>query len=123
MFVQANPDKRIPHESLARQVTTLVHGGIDYSVYIFNYCILIIMPTFLEEGLQEALVATSALYDNSIETLSTLSVNDILKIFNGATVVELMLEPGLTVLKMAMNAKCFLTDSNILNLLFEINLK
>lgn len=81
------------------------------------------MPTFLEEGLQEALVATSALYDNSIETLSTLSVNDILKIFNGATVVELMLEPGLTVLKMAMNAKCFLTDSNILNLLFKINVK
>jgi len=39
------------------------------------------MSTFLEEGLQEALVATSALYDNSIETLSTLSVNDILKIF------------------------------------------
>jgi tyrosyl-tRNA synthetase len=70
---------------------------------------------FLEAGLQEALVATSALYDNSIETLSTLSVNDILKIFNGATVVELMLEPGLTVLKMAMKAKCFLTESNILN--------
>ncbi|XP_022180291.1 tyrosine--tRNA ligase, mitochondrial [Myzus persicae] len=86
---KATPDKRIPHESLARQVTTLVHG---------------------EEGLQEALVATSALYDNNIETLSTLSVNDILKIFNGATVVELMLEPGITVLKMAMNAKCFLTD-------------
>lgn len=79
------------------------------------------MSTFLEEGLQEALVTTSALYDNSIETLSTLSVNDILKIFNGATVVELMLEPGITVLKMAMNAKCFLTESNILNLLFKIN--
>jgi len=41
-----------------------------------------------------------------------LSVNDVLKIFNGATVVELMLEPGITVLQMAMKAKCFLTDSN-----------
>lgn len=93
--------------------------GTEYSVYIFNYCVLIsdyYVSTVLEKGLQEALVATSALYDNSIETLSTLSVNDILKIFNGATVVELMLEPGLTVLKMAMNAKCFLTESNILNL-------
>lgn len=76
---------------------------------------------FLEVGLQEALVATSALYDNSIETLSTLSVNDIIKIFNGATVVELMLEPGITVLNMAMKAKCFLTDSNILHSLFKIN--
>jgi len=61
------------------------------------------------------LVATSALYDKSIETLSTLSVSDVLKIFNGATVVELMLEPGITVLNMAMKAKCFLTESNILN--------
>lgn len=66
-----------------------------------------------ETGLQEAIVATSALYDNSIDTLSTLSINDICKIFNGATVVELMLEPGITVLQMAMKAKCFLTESNI----------
>jgi len=86
---EATPDKRIPHETLARQVTTLVHG---------------------ENGLQEALLATSALYDNNIETLSTLSVNDVYKIFNGATVVELMLEPGITVLQMAMKAKCFLTE-------------
>jgi tyrosyl-tRNA synthetase len=52
------------------------------------------------------------LYDNSIETLSTLKINDIFKIFNGATTVELMLEPGITVLQMAMKAKCFLTESN-----------
>ncbi|VVC38011.1 Aminoacyl-tRNA synthetase, class Ic,Rossmann-like alpha/beta/alpha sandwich fold,RNA-binding S4 [Cinara cedri] len=84
-----SPDKRIPHETLARYVTTLVHG---------------------ETGLQEALVATSALYDNNVETLSTLNTNDIYKIFNGATVVELMLEPGITVLQMVMKAKCFLTD-------------
>jgi len=83
------PDKRIPHETLAQQVTTLVHG---------------------ETGLQESIVATSALYDNNIETLSKLSVNDIFKIFNGATVVELMLTPGTTVLQMAIKAKCFLTD-------------
>lgn len=68
---------------------------------------------FIETGLQEALVATSALYDNSIETLSTLGINDIFKIFSGSTAVELMLEPGITVLQMAMKAKCFLTESNI----------
>lgn len=66
-----------------------------------------------ETGLQEALVASSALYDNNIETLNTLNINDISKIFKGATVVELMLEPGITVQQMAMKAKCFLTDSNI----------
>jgi len=76
-----------------------------------------------ENGLQEALVATSALYDNNIETLSMLSVNDIFKIFNGATIVELMLEPGITVLQMAMKAKCFLTDSNIQPLLFKVKKK
>lgn len=66
----------------------------------------------IETGLQEAIVATSALYGNSIETLSMLNINDIFKIFNGATTVELMLEPGITVLQMAMKAKCFLTESN-----------
>lgn len=76
----------------------------------------------IETGLQEALVATTALYDNNVETLSKLSVNDVFKIFNGATVVELMLEPGVTVLQMAMKAKCFLTDSNdnFLHLLFKM---
>lgn len=68
---------------------------------------------YIENGLQEALLATSALYDNNIKTLSMLSVNDVYKIFNGATVVELMLEPGITVLQMAMKARCFLTESNI----------
>lgn len=27
-FLQVSPDKRIPHETLAHHVTTLVHGGI-----------------------------------------------------------------------------------------------
>lgn len=78
---------------------------------------------FIEIGLQEALIATSALYDNNIETLGSLSINDVSKIFNGATVVELILEPGITVQQMAMKAKCFLTDSNIHNLLFKTNRK
>lgn len=67
----------------------------------------------IETGLNEALVATSALYNHDIETLSILSINDVFKIFKGATVLELMLEPGITVLQMAMKAKCFLTDSKI----------
>lgn len=73
----------------------------------------------IETGLQEALLATSALYDNKIETLSKLSANDVINIFKGATVVELMLEPGITVQQMAMKAKCFLTDSNIINFYFK----
>lgn len=73
----------------------------------------------IETGLQEALLATSALYDNKIETLSKLSANDVLNIFKGATIVELMVEPGITVLQMAMKAKCFLTDSNIIHMCFN----
>lgn len=53
------------------------------------------------------------MYENNIETLSILKVNDVLNIFKGATIVELILEPGITVLQMAMNAKCFLSNSNI----------
>lgn len=34
IFIQVTPDKRIPHESLARQVTTLVHGGIYNKINI-----------------------------------------------------------------------------------------
>lgn len=112
-LIQDSPSKRIPHETLARQVTTLVHGGNNI-ININIYSIIdVLISVWIESGLQEALVATSALYDNNINTLSTLSVNDVIKIFDGATVVELMLEPGTTVLQMAMKAKCFLTDSNI----------
>lgn len=35
-IVQANPDKRIPHETLARNVTTLIHGGIITIKYIYT---------------------------------------------------------------------------------------
>lgn len=97
-----------------------MHGGI----YIgsISITIIIFLLFFVETGLQEALLATSSLYDNNIETLSKLNINDILKIFKGATIVELMLEPGITVLQMAMKAKCFLTDSNnnLLYLLLKI---
>lgn len=75
----------------------------------------------IETGLQEALLATSALYDNKIETLCKLSANDVLNIFKGATIVELMLEPGITVLQMAMKAKCFLTERNIFHIYFKKN--
>lgn len=78
---------------------------------------------FVESGLQEALTATSALYDNNIETLCKLSFNDVFKIFSGATVVELILEPGLTVLQMAMKAKCFLDESNIASFIIETKKK
>lgn len=69
----------------------------------------------IESGLEEALVATSALYSKNKDTLSSLSVDDVIRIFNGATVVDLMMEPGMTVLQMTMKAKCFLTDSNVLH--------
>ncbi|XP_050424168.1 tyrosine--tRNA ligase, mitochondrial [Adelges cooleyi] len=88
---QTEPQKRIPHEKLARIVTTLVHG---------------------EAGLEEALMATSVLYDNNVENLGKIKPDDISKIFSGAVVVELYLEPGITVLQLAMKAKCFLTEKD-----------
>ncbi|XP_050520707.1 tyrosine--tRNA ligase, mitochondrial isoform X2 [Daktulosphaira vitifoliae] len=85
------PQKRLPHEKLAQNVTKLVHGV---------------------SGLQEALMATSILYDKNVENLGKINCNDVSKIFSGAEVVELYFEPSLTVLEMAMKAKCFLTDSD-----------
>ena len=39
-----------------------------------------------------------------------MQVNDILEILEGATVVELLSEPGIYIYDLAMKAKCFKTD-------------
>ncbi|XP_063980348.1 tyrosine--tRNA ligase, mitochondrial [Diachasmimorpha longicaudata] len=83
------PEKRDAQRILAENVTLLVHG---------------------EKGLSAARQASAVLYDNSLESLSSMNVNEILNIFEGAKLSELPSEPGITTYELAMKINCFKTD-------------
>jgi tyrosyl-tRNA synthetase len=61
--------------------------------------------------LETALKATSALYDQTAESLIELTAEDISRIFEGAKVCDLLLQPGTTVLDLAVQAGCFTNES------------
>ncbi|CAL7941958.1 unnamed protein product [Xylocopa violacea] len=83
------PEARIAQKILAEKVTLLVHG---------------------EEGLIAAKRASAVLYDRSIDSLAKMNVNDLIQILEGATVVELLAEPGINVYELAKRANCFKTE-------------
>ncbi|XP_060829750.1 tyrosine--tRNA ligase, mitochondrial [Bombus pascuorum] len=83
------PELRHAQKILAEKVTILVHG---------------------EEGLLAAKRASAVLYDNSIDSLAKMQVNDLVQILDGATIVELLSEPGINAYDLAMKANCFKTD-------------
>ncbi|XP_003707527.2 tyrosine--tRNA ligase, mitochondrial [Megachile rotundata] len=85
------PGHRTAQKLLAEKVTLLVHG---------------------EEGLVAAKRASAVLYDNSIESLQRMNANDLVQTLEGATVVELLSEPGLSVYELAMKANCFKTNND-----------
>ncbi|XP_076757557.1 tyrosine--tRNA ligase, mitochondrial [Xylocopa sonorina] len=85
----ARPELRSAQKILAEKVTLLVHG---------------------EEGLVAAKRASAVLYDKSIDSLARMNVNDLIQILDGATVVELLAEPGINVYELAKRANCFKTD-------------
>ncbi|XP_044758945.1 tyrosine--tRNA ligase, mitochondrial [Coccinella septempunctata] len=80
------PELRKPQKILADQVTLLVHG---------------------EEGLNSARLTTKALYQGSVAALGNLKAEQIAEIFQGATIVELLPEPGQSILDLAMKVQCF----------------
>jgi hypothetical protein len=67
--------------------------------------------SFAEEGLETALKATTALYDQTVESLMQLTAEDISRIFDGAKVCDLLLQPGTTILDLALQAACFTNES------------
>jgi tyrosyl-tRNA synthetase len=93
---QKNPELRTAQKKLAEQVTLLVHG---------------------DEGLETALKATSALYDQTAESLMELTAEDIGKIFEGAKVCDLLLQPGTTILDLAMQAGCFTSERDAVRII------
>ncbi|XP_071489885.1 tyrosine--tRNA ligase, mitochondrial-like [Diadema antillarum] len=80
---QAKPEKRMAQRKLAEQVLLLVHG---------------------EEGLLRAQRQTDALYSSEPGTLDQLSEEELMQLFQGAGLVEMMLEPGLTVYQVGVAA-------------------
>ncbi|KAL6264774.1 hypothetical protein P5V15_004872 [Pogonomyrmex californicus] len=84
-----DPEQRQAQKLLAQQVTLLVHG---------------------EDGLLAAKRASAALYDKSIESFIRLNASELTHVFEGATIVDIIAEPGLTIYELAKKVKCFKTD-------------
>lgn len=66
----------------------------------------------LEEGLKQAKLSSSILYEGNITSLGQAQPSDLSKIFSNATTVKLLPEAGMNVLQFAMKAECFPTESN-----------
>ncbi|KAF5308942.1 hypothetical protein FQR65_LT00024 [Abscondita terminalis] len=100
------PELRLAQKRLAEQVTVLVHG---------------------ENGLEQALTATKALYEGNVSSLTEMKLEDIVKMFEGASVVRLHFEAGQSVMDMAMKAECFPTKADAVRIIkaggFYINQK
>lgn len=79
----------MPQKRLAEQVTLLVHG---------------------EEGLQQAKQASEVMYDRSVSTLGKMKAEEMMHLFHGSSVVEILPEAGQTMLDLAMKVGCFSTN-------------
>lgn len=60
--------------------------------------------------MQRAVSTTEALYTDDLDVIGKLSAKEIKDVFAGATICDIMYEPGLTLLQLAMKAKCFLKE-------------
>lgn len=54
--------------------------------------------------------ASAALYDQSIESFTRMNASELADVFEDATIVDILSEPGLTIYDLARKAKCFKTD-------------
>ncbi|XP_060655425.1 tyrosine--tRNA ligase, mitochondrial [Drosophila nasuta] len=100
------PEKRKAQTLLAEDVTLLVHG---------------------ENGLKQAERVTNALYKGNVDGLAELNVMEIKQTFQGATMVDILPEPGMSILDLAMKAKCFPTETDAVRIInaggFYVNQK
>lgn len=80
------PEMRLAQRKLAETVTLLVHG---------------------KNGLKNAQSASQALYEGSITALSEMDPNEVVELFQGAVVVNILPEPGQNITDLAMKAGCF----------------
>jgi tyrosyl-tRNA synthetase len=90
------PELRLPHKRLAEQVVLLVHG---------------------EKGVAAALKATEALYEQSVTALGQMNASEVKSLFEGATIVDILPEPGQSVLDLSMKAGCFPTKEDAVRII------
>lgn len=60
-----------------------------------------------EEGLDKARTVTAALYDGDFTALASLTEDEMFSLFTGATHCEILIQPGMSALDLALKAKCF----------------
>lgn len=54
--------------------------------------------------------ASAVLYDESSDMLVRMTASELVDVFEGASIVDIISEPGLTVYDLAIKAKCFKTE-------------
>lgn len=86
------PELREAQRILAKNVTTLIHGPKE---------------------LTKAEKISEALYGGNVQALGDLRFEDVKFLLSGTACSELIMEPGMTVLDVAMKAKCFPTTSKL----------
>lgn len=100
------PELKMAQKKLARELTLLIHG---------------------KEGLENAEKISDALYSGNINSLGELEVQEVSRIFEGAAYNEILMEPGTTVLDIAVKAKCFKTEKDAVRIIssggFYVNQK
>lgn len=57
---------------------------------------------------------TNILYQNDIDAIASLQADEVIQMFEGAKVVDIVPEEGMTIYKLAQKAKCFKKDSDAL---------
>ena len=102
---EERPEQRGAQACLARHVTLLVHG---------------------QQGLDTALKTTNILYNQDLNTLATLSLEEARDIFSGAHFLQRLFRPGLSVLEMAKSIGCFKTERDAIRIIraggFSVNM-
>ncbi|XP_068145088.1 tyrosine--tRNA ligase, mitochondrial isoform X1 [Drosophila tropicalis] len=103
---QKEPEKRKAQTLLAEDVTLLVHG---------------------ENGLKQAERVTNALYKGNVEALAELNYAEIKQTLQGAILVDMLKESGMSILQLAMKSKCFPTENDAVRIInaggFYVNQK
>ena len=59
------------------------------------------------DGLLWARRCTDVLYNNSVEPLLEMTENEVVKMFQNSSLIEVYFEPGTTIMDACMKAKCF----------------
>jgi len=99
------PEKRVGQTCLAKNVTLLVHG---------------------QAGLEMAQTTTDILYNQDINTLSSISLEQARQVFTGAPFLQRLFSPGMPVLDLANTVGCFSREQDAIRIIraggFSINM-